>query len=164
MVTLIALKCSGAATTVGSLVAATTVRVIAGGAGVVCAAAGAARDAALSNTAPKILTCMIISCHSGQCTAGPTSWLRVSRKPRWLATRSRALRWRPPRPLAGWATTFKPHLPAVLPFCLRSLFIFAGLWHGENDEAKREGGNHCENGKGRAVSAPNDHCACRDIA
>ena len=56
-----ALRCSGTATTVGSLVAATTVRVIAGGAGVVCAVAGAAKDAALSSTSPKVLKCMSTS-------------------------------------------------------------------------------------------------------
>src|SRR2546429_6423706 len=61
MVTVRALKCSGTATTVGSLVAATTVRVIAGGAGVVCAVAGATTDAALSSTSPKVLKCMSTS-------------------------------------------------------------------------------------------------------
>src|SRR5712671_5905515 len=61
MVTLTALKCSGTPTTVGSLVAATTVRVIAGGVGVVCAVAGAVTDAAMSSTTPKILKCMITS-------------------------------------------------------------------------------------------------------
>src|SRR6516165_10522673 len=70
MVTLTALKCSGPPTTVGSLVAATTVRVIAGGAAVVCAIAGAATSAALSNTTPKVLQCMITS-QGNFCAAAP---------------------------------------------------------------------------------------------
>src|SRR5436190_19721387 len=61
MVTLMALKCSGTATTVGILVAATTARVIADGAGVVCAVAGTERDAALSSTTAKVLKSMVTS-------------------------------------------------------------------------------------------------------
>src|SRR3977135_976994 len=61
MVTLMALKCSGTATTVGSLVAATTVRVVAGGAGVVCAVPEARSAIAPSNSSPGVLNCMIAS-------------------------------------------------------------------------------------------------------
>src|SRR5882724_700158 len=59
-VTLTALKWSGASVTVGSLVAATTVRVIAGAA-VVCAAAEAGSAIALSNSSPVVLNCMTAS-------------------------------------------------------------------------------------------------------
>src|SRR6266568_1040209 len=61
MVTLTALKWSGTATTVGSLVAATRVRVIAGEAGVVCAAAGPARAAVPRSTIPIALKYIITS-------------------------------------------------------------------------------------------------------
>src|SRR6202045_4489409 len=60
-VTLTALKWSGTSVTVGSLVAATTVRVIAGGAGVVCAVTGAGSAIAPSNSSPIVLNCMIAS-------------------------------------------------------------------------------------------------------
>src|ERR1700733_10447050 len=55
---LTALKCSGTSVTVGSLVSATTVRVIAGAAGVVCAVAGAGSTIAPSNHSPVVLNCM----------------------------------------------------------------------------------------------------------
>src|SRR5258708_32154580 len=55
---LTALKWSGTSMTVGSLVAATTVRVIAGGAGVVCAVAGAGSTITPSNHSPIVLNCM----------------------------------------------------------------------------------------------------------
>src|SRR5258708_21743339 len=58
---LTALKCSGWSVTVGSLVAATTVRVIAGGAGVVCAVAAAGSTIAPSKHSPVVLNCMIAS-------------------------------------------------------------------------------------------------------
>src|SRR5207302_10260049 len=58
---LTALKWSGASVTVGSLVAATTVRVIGGGAGVVCAVPEAGRAIAPSNSSPVVLNCMIAS-------------------------------------------------------------------------------------------------------
>src|SRR5258708_8506103 len=58
---LTALKCSGTSVTVGSLVAATTVRVIAGGVGVVCAVAETGSVIAPSNNSPVILNCMIAS-------------------------------------------------------------------------------------------------------
>src|SRR6266513_5898658 len=60
-VTLTALKWSGTSVTLGSLVAATTVRVIAGGAGVVCAAPEAGSAIAPSNNSPVVLNCMIAS-------------------------------------------------------------------------------------------------------
>src|SRR6266480_4925373 len=61
-VTLTTLKWSGASVTVGSLVAATTVRVIAGGAVVVvCAAPEAGTAIAPSNNSPVVLNCMIAS-------------------------------------------------------------------------------------------------------
>src|ERR1700730_12872629 len=56
-----ALKWSGTSVTVGSLVAAITVRVIAGGAGVVCAVPAAGSAIAPSNSSPVILNCMIAS-------------------------------------------------------------------------------------------------------
>src|SRR3982074_1111049 len=58
---LTALKWSGTSVTVGSLVAATTVRVIAGGAGVVCAAPEVGSAIAPSNNSPVFLNCMIAS-------------------------------------------------------------------------------------------------------
>src|SRR6202161_3099618 len=58
---LTALKWSGTSVTVGSLVAATTVRVIAGGAGVVCAVPEAGSAIAPSNSTPVVLSCMITS-------------------------------------------------------------------------------------------------------
>src|SRR5258708_8533963 len=60
-VMLTALKWSGTSVTVGSLVAVTTVRVIAGGAGVVCAAPEAGSPIAPSNNSPVVLNCMIAS-------------------------------------------------------------------------------------------------------
>src|SRR6202051_5403243 len=60
-VTLTALKWSGSSVTVGSLVAATTVRVIAGGAGVVCAVPEAPSAIAPSNSSPVVLNRMIAS-------------------------------------------------------------------------------------------------------
>jgi hypothetical protein len=64
-VTLTALKWSGTSVTVGNLVAATTVRVIAGGAGVVCAVAEAANATAPSNCIPVVLNHMIASQFNG---------------------------------------------------------------------------------------------------
>src|ERR1700726_3375892 len=58
---LTALKWSGTSVTVGSLAAAATVRVIAGGAGVVCAVPGAGSAIAPSNSSPVVLNCMIAS-------------------------------------------------------------------------------------------------------
>src|SRR5258708_19304334 len=58
---LTALKCSGTSVTVGSLVAAITVRVIAGGAGVDCAVPEAGSAIAPSNSSPVVLNCMIAS-------------------------------------------------------------------------------------------------------
>src|SRR5438876_10961488 len=58
---LTALKWSGASVTVGSLVAATTVRVIADGAGAVCAAPEVGSAIAPSNNSPSALNCMIAS-------------------------------------------------------------------------------------------------------
>src|SRR5271166_5853271 len=60
-VTLTALKWSGTSVTVGSLVAATTVRVIAGGVGVVGAVPEAGSAIAPSNSSPVVLNCMIAS-------------------------------------------------------------------------------------------------------
>jgi hypothetical protein len=64
-VTLTALKWSGTSVTVGNLVAATTVRVIAGGAGVVCAVAEAASATAPSSCIPIVLNNMIASQFKG---------------------------------------------------------------------------------------------------
>jgi hypothetical protein len=64
-VTLTALKWSGTSVTVGNLVAATTVRVIAGGAGVVCAVAEAASATAPSSCIPNVLNHMIASQFKG---------------------------------------------------------------------------------------------------
>src|SRR6267154_3479924 len=58
---LTALKWSGTSITVGSLVAAITVRVIAGGAAVVCAAPKVGSAIAPSNSSPVVLNCMIAS-------------------------------------------------------------------------------------------------------
>src|SRR5216684_2688659 len=58
---LTALKWSGTSITVGSLEAAITVRVIAGGAAVVCAAPEAGSAIAPSNSSPVVLNCMIAS-------------------------------------------------------------------------------------------------------
>src|ERR1700737_1786891 len=58
---LTALKWSGTSVTVGSLAAATTVRVIAGGAGVVCAIPKAGSAIAPSKSSPVVLNCMIAS-------------------------------------------------------------------------------------------------------
>src|SRR5437899_10352401 len=55
------LKWGGTSVTVGSLAAATTVRVIAGGAGVVCAVPVAGSAIAPSNSSPVVLNCMIAS-------------------------------------------------------------------------------------------------------
>src|ERR1700693_205800 len=56
-----ALKWSGTSVTVGSFVAATTVRVIGGGAGVVCAVPEAGSAIAPSNSSPVVLNRMIAS-------------------------------------------------------------------------------------------------------
>jgi hypothetical protein len=64
-VTLTALKWSGAAVRFGSLVAATTVRVIADWAGVVCARQGAGSTIAPSNIIPIVLNCMLASQFKG---------------------------------------------------------------------------------------------------
>src|ERR1700730_1505339 len=58
---LTALKWSGTSVTVGSLAAETTVRVIAGGAGVVCAVPEAGSAIAPSSSSPVVLNCMIAS-------------------------------------------------------------------------------------------------------
>src|SRR5258708_39841019 len=58
---LTALKWSGTSITVGSLVAAITVRVIAGAAGVVCAVPESGSAIAPSNSSPVVLNCMIAS-------------------------------------------------------------------------------------------------------
>ena len=58
-VTLTALKCSGAAVTVGSLVVAITVRVIAAGGGVDCAAAELASATAQDSSIPAFLSSMM---------------------------------------------------------------------------------------------------------
>src|SRR6476619_5432454 len=58
---LTALKWSGTSVTVGNLVAAITVRAIAGGAAVVCAAPEAGSAIAPSNSSPVVLNCMIAS-------------------------------------------------------------------------------------------------------
>src|SRR5258706_1700258 len=58
---LTALKWSCTSVAVGSLVAATTVRVIAGGAGLVCAMPAAGSAIAPSNNSPIVLNCMIAS-------------------------------------------------------------------------------------------------------
>src|ERR1700730_14510874 len=60
-VMLTALKWTGTSVTVGSLVAAITVRVIAGEAGVVCAAPEAGSAIAPNNSSPVVLICMIAS-------------------------------------------------------------------------------------------------------
>src|SRR3974390_3269730 len=64
-VTLTALKWSGAAVRFGSFVAATTVRVIADWAGVVCATQGAGSTIAPSNIIPIVLNCMPASQFKG---------------------------------------------------------------------------------------------------
>src|SRR6266550_1531589 len=58
---LTALKYSGTSVTVGSLAAATTVRVVAGGAGVVCAVPETGSAISPSNGSPVVLNCMIAS-------------------------------------------------------------------------------------------------------
>src|ERR1700684_1098308 len=58
---MLALKWSGISVTVGSLVAAITVRVIAGGAGVICAVPAAGSAIAPSNSSPIVLNFMIAS-------------------------------------------------------------------------------------------------------
>src|SRR5882672_10897734 len=58
---LTAFKWSGTSVTLGSLVAAITARVIADGAGVVCAAPEAGSAIAPSNSSPDVLNCMIAS-------------------------------------------------------------------------------------------------------
>jgi hypothetical protein len=60
-VTLTALKWTGTSVTVGSLVAAITVRAIVGGAAVVCAIPEAGSAIAPSNNSPVVLNCMIAS-------------------------------------------------------------------------------------------------------
>jgi hypothetical protein len=64
-VTLTALKWSGTSVTVGSFAAATTVRVIADGAGVVCADAGVASAIAPSSSIPVVLNRMMASQYKG---------------------------------------------------------------------------------------------------
>src|SRR6266702_7548603 len=58
---LTALKWSGTSVTVGSLVVAITVRVIADGAGVVCAVPEAGSAITPTNSSPVVLNCMIAS-------------------------------------------------------------------------------------------------------
>src|SRR5258708_2492399 len=58
---LTALKWTGTSVTVGSLVAAITVRVIAGGAGLACPSAEVGSVIAPSNSSPVVLTCTIAS-------------------------------------------------------------------------------------------------------
>src|SRR6266550_7212392 len=58
---LTALKWTGTSVTVGNLVAATTVRVIAGAAGVVCAVPEAGSAIAPSSNSPVVLNCMTAS-------------------------------------------------------------------------------------------------------
>src|SRR4030081_1362316 len=58
---LTALKWTGTSVTIGSLVAAITVRVIAGGGGLVCAVPEAGSAIAPSNSSPVVLNCMIAS-------------------------------------------------------------------------------------------------------
>src|SRR5216683_3761788 len=70
---LTALKWSGTSVTVGSLAAATTVRVIAGGAGVVCAAPELGSAIVPSNNSPVVLNC--IDCLPG--SADDRSTIRV---------------------------------------------------------------------------------------
>src|ERR1700722_19396344 len=60
-VTLTALKYSGTSVTVGSLVAATNARVIAGGAGAFCATTGAASAIVPSSSIPVVLNRMMAS-------------------------------------------------------------------------------------------------------
>src|SRR5580704_18046342 len=76
-VTPTALKWSGTSVTVGSLVAAITVRVIAEGAGVVCAAAAAASAIAPSSSISVILNRMIASLFNGYLEH------RTRSQPRW---------------------------------------------------------------------------------
>src|SRR5260370_14627431 len=84
-----ALKLSGTSTTVGSLVAAITVRTIVGEAGAVCATAAAAREAAPRSTeamAETVRACIIASSDTGHGMAaavcghapGPAAHLRPS--------------------------------------------------------------------------------------
>src|SRR5713101_2913490 len=77
--TLTALKWSGASVTVGSLVAASTVRVVADGAGVVCAAPGAGSAIGPSNRSAPVLNCM---------TASPDHHTRSRRLLEWPAALS----------------------------------------------------------------------------
>jgi hypothetical protein len=65
MVLLTTLKWSGTSVTVGSLVAATTVRVIAEAGDVVCAAAEAASAIAPSSSIPVVLNRMMASLFNG---------------------------------------------------------------------------------------------------
>src|ERR1700730_5328713 len=58
---LTALKWSGTSVTVGSLAAAITVRVVAGGAGGGCAVPAAGSTLTPSNSSPVVLNCMIAS-------------------------------------------------------------------------------------------------------
>src|SRR5260221_2512615 len=84
-VTPTALKWSGTSVTVGSLVAAITVRVIAEGVGVVCAAAEAASATAPSTSIPVILNRMIASQFNGYLehrtrSQPPWEWQAASRR------------------------------------------------------------------------------------
>src|SRR5215471_18130052 len=87
-VTLTALKWSGAAVRFGSLVAATTVRVIADWAGVVCATQGAGSTIAPSNIIPIVLNCM------------PASQFKGS--PNYHTLSERLLEWPAASAVIGW--------------------------------------------------------------
>src|SRR6516164_9709964 len=87
-VTLTALKWSAAVVRFGSLVAATTVRVIADGAGVVWATPGAGSTIAPSNIIPIVLNCMPPSQFKGSSNHHTLSRQHTARQtpaPRWQA-------------------------------------------------------------------------------
>src|SRR5215469_5505670 len=65
-VTRMALKWSGVSTTLGSLVAATIVRVIAGAVGVVCADADSARAVAANSAVPNVIIRTVTSLVRGR--------------------------------------------------------------------------------------------------
>src|SRR5436190_23783640 len=65
-VTRMALKWSGVSTTLGSLVAATIVRVIAGAVGVFCADADSARAVAVNSAVPKVIIRTVTSLVRGR--------------------------------------------------------------------------------------------------
>src|SRR3984893_23667 len=111
-VTLTALKCSGTSVTVGSLVAATTVRVIAGGVGVVCAVAEAGSAIAPSNNSPVVLNCMIAS-----------QVQRIIRAPYALpAPPEMAGRFKPPE-----SDSSELNQAVALSFCLSMIFQKTGF-------------------------------------